>query len=295
MKNNYICPICEAKLTELDEIYFKCESCGLNIKKELKSDEITNDHLDYQEIIKRDGLTKFKMKLVKSLDPKRIGLLDIGTASGKFLHHARNEFDNVQGIEVNQACITFAREKLQLKLVPSLSEIDFSHVSCVTFWHSLEHIPLELSRKILDDLKKLPVDAKLVISVPNSKSWQFKIFKHLWPYYDKSSHLYQFSPDALNLFMKSNGYKLRLKKIGLMYELFGYLQGFVNLVHPIPNYFYYRKKRGWDFHLTKPKLIAYDIYNYFLLIVFLPISALACLLSLLKNEGVINYIYERNL
>lgn len=295
MKNNCLCPICQTTLTELDDIYFECKSCGFHVKKDLASIEITNDHLDYREIIKKDGLTKFKMRLVKSLDLKRIGLLDIGTASGKFLYHAKNDFVNVQGIEVNQDCINFARENLQLKLVPSLDGVDFSKVSCVTFWHSLEHIPLELSRQILQNLKKIPQGAKLIISVPNSRSWQFKMFKHQWPYYDKSSHLYQYSPDSLNLFMEDNGYRFKLKKIGLMYELFGYLQGFVNLLHPIPNYFYYRKKRGWDFNLSSTKLAVYDFYNYFLLLIFIPVSILACLLSLIKNEGVINHIYERNL
>jgi hypothetical protein len=292
MRNNINCPVCKSSMRKLDEVYLKCPACGLNVK-ESASEEITNDNLNFSEIIKKDGLTKFKLKLVKEIDHSKSGLLDVGTASGKFLFHARPYFKSVQGIEVNQKCIEFADQKLNLKVVPALAEVELNKVSCITFWHSLEHIPIELSKDILTKLN-LSTDAKILISVPNASSTQFKIFGDLWPYYDKASHIYQYSPNALIALMQQCGYQLSQTKIGFMYELFGFLQGFINKLHPIPNYFYYRKKRGWNYGKTPLNLAFLDIYNYLLLAILLPFSFLATVLCSFRNEGVINYVFTRN-
>lgn len=292
MKNNLLCPLCQSNLEKLDDVYDSCFSCGLNLKREFFSTEITNDHLDYQEIVKIDSLTKFKIRMVEEIDETRQGLLDVGSASGKFIYHARNLYQSIQGIEINERCIEFAKNELHVKLVASLSEVDLKKVSMVTFWHSLEHIPLEVSRKMLSELKT-GTNSKILISVPNASSLQFRIFGSFWPYYDKSSHLYQFSPQALNLLFTQSGFEMISRKVGFMYELFGWLQGGINRLHPVPNYFYYRKKRGWDYGFSKSKLFILDFYNYMLLAALLPIAFAASFLSYFKNEGVINYVYIR--
>lgn len=292
MENEGKCPICFELTSRFDEVYDKCLGCGLQTKRNFKSLEITNDVLSKTEVVKKDGLMKFKLSTALSLDNKRSGLLDIGTASGKFLFHVRPFFQNVQGIEVNQKCIDFAKSDLGLTVVDSIEKVDLGKVSCVTFWHSLEHIPLDATKDILERLSKLEKKPFVLISVPNSSSNQLSLFGSLWPYYDKDSHLYQFSPKSLNILMSEFNFKLVETRVGLMYELFGYLQGFVNKCHPIANYFYYRKKRGWDFGLPRWKLMTFDAFNYFLISLFIPFSLLALIFSSNRKEGVMNYVYS---
>jgi hypothetical protein len=288
------CPLCAGTLSKQSSIYDVCGLCGINIKRNFISKEITNESLDKNSIVKIDGLTRFKIATALKADKNQIGILDIGSASGKFPYHSRSLFKFVQGVEVNKTCIIFAEKELNIKLVESLDLIDFNNVSCVTFWHSLEHIPLNVAQDIMKRIAELQGDTPVIISVPNATSYQFKIFKTNWPYYDQASHLYQYSPDALNILMSQNGFSLIRRRIGLMYEFFGYLQGYLNKCHPISNYYYYRKKRGWDFNLSKNKILLFDFYNYLLLILMLPLAILSLLLSLNGNEGVINYIYQKN-
>jgi hypothetical protein len=287
------CPLCHGQLLNLDYVYNRCKQCGLHVKYNFESVEITNESLNETDIKQIDGLTKFKVATVLKLDSVRIGILDIGTASGKFPYHAKKFFQRVQGIEVNPKCIDFAQKKLKIKLVTSIEHVELGDVSCVTFWHSLEHIPLEITKDIFNNLVSLKESIPILISVPNANSNQFKMFGNKWPYYDESSHLYQFSPLALNLFMSNSGYHFKEHKVGFMYELFGYLQGYVNKFHPVANYFYYRKKRGWDFNFSKSKIAFFDIYNYLLIAFFAPIALLSLFLSTNGKEGVINFVYTR--
>ena len=287
------CPLCSGGLRELNSIYDMCEDCGINIKRGLESTEITNETLDKDSIVKIDKLTKFKVSTVLKADKIRVGILDIGSASGKFLFHSRSLFKFVQGVEVNKTCTIFADKELNIKLVESIDLIDFNRVSCITFWHSLEHIPLKTAQEFLEIIVKLERITPLIISVPNASSFQFKMFKTKWPYYDQMSHLYQYSPESLNILMLQSGFRFVSRKIGLMYELFGYLQGYLNKCQPITNYYYYRKKRGWDFNLSNHELFLLDFYNYLLLIFFLPLALLSLPLSFMGNEGVINYEYQQ--
>ena len=90
--------------------------------------EITNETLDKDSIVKIDNLTKFKVSTVLKADKIRVGILDIGSASGKFLFHSRSLFKFVQGVEVNKACTIFADKELKIKLVESIDFIDFNRV-----------------------------------------------------------------------------------------------------------------------------------------------------------------------
>jgi hypothetical protein len=291
MENN--CPICQGEMNSLDEVYNSCVSCHLHLKKAFSSAEITNDILSESETKNLDLVTKFKIKLVRRFARKSSAILDVGTASGKFLYHLRKLFPQVAGIETNLRCVEYCKSQLNLDVVSDVKLLSVSKHDIICFWHSLEHIPLNESQELVHHVLEKNPEACFIVSVPNGNSRQFMRFREKWPYYDRESHLYQFSPTSLDMYFKRLGLVRSSSDHGFMYEFFGYLQGFVNLRHPINNYFYYRMKRGWKFNLSGSEIFRLDLCNFFYLAMFIPKAAIYTLIGSLEGEqAVLNYVYK---
>lgn len=237
------CLICGGSVFQsVTDIYKRCGSCGHDIRvHEDDLQEITNDDLNEIKIKKLDRLTQFKINLMKRISSLDDGIFDVGTASGKFIYHLHSTFTKVAGVEVNFKCREFSKDKLKISVYADVSEANTDLYQHLTFWHSLEHIPLEVSEHIINSFSYLNT---IVISVPNSQSWLFNLFKSHWAYYDKTSHLYQFSPRSLEIFMEKIHWRKSQEEFGLFYESFGVMQTFLNVFSKRHNYLYYRLKRG---------------------------------------------------
>lgn len=141
---------------------------------------------------KRDSLWKRRLK--KILKTSRPGsLLDIGTGTGQFLHHAKDYFSEVYGTEVSESAIKIAKEKYSLDIFKgTIESIRLSKTfDNITLFHVLEHVTDPGA--VIDRCKTLlNKEGIFIIAVPNDIfSWKNK----------------------LKLFLKRVGFK-RFNKIG---------------------------------------------------------------------------------
>lgn len=299
MKNSdKICPVCGliAFVESLD--YLMCGNCGHEILNNPRQEAfIVNDPLSMEYIEKTDLLDKFKEKTLKKCSIEMDYLLDVGSASGKFLYRNKSIFKSCAGIEVTRDCIAFARNRLGLTIETDISKID-RKISVSTFWHSLEHIPAEEIDKTLKSVysNSSPL-SRVIVSVPNNGSLQYLLFRQGYAYYDSSSHIHQFSPQSLDMLMRKHGFEKICSISSLSYSLFGYLQGFINKLNTIHNYLYYRKKRNWTFNRNKAKLLFLDSYNYFLVALFILPSLLLCIYDMVNPDkgGVLTTCYKKKI
>lgn len=288
------CFICNNRqFTQTTKDYLLCKGCGHEIlKKNSKQEFIINDVLSIKDIQKETSLDKFKFKVLKKYLPENNKgfLLDIGSSSGKFLHLNRNKFKKIIGLEVTKECIEFSTNVLGLDIRSKIEDIP-NEIDLVTAWHSLEHIPENELENIMHCLSsKLKKDGRVIVCVPNNQSFQYKIFKSGFAYYDVPHHLHQFSPESLSIFMRKFGFKEESKFVSRPYIIFGYIQGLLNFFNPVHNYMYYRIKRK-D---AKPSLLN-DLIN----IIFLPLSVIVgALLSPLdliskKKQSVLTICFKK--
>ena len=289
------CFICNHKgLLPLMTDYIRCQNCGHEILSSGNQQGfIINDHLSKNEILNITGLDRFKAKTLALFDKgvTKMQLLDIGSASGKFLFHNGFRYSQATGIEITTEPLHFSRNILNLTIVESIQEVQ-GKVNFATAWHSIEHIPEQHLLVLLEELvKKMDNGGRLLVSVPNGISRQYQWFGKSFAFYDVPNHLHQFTPNSLALLMKRFGLKHIADIQSWPYNIFGYIQGLLNLGTRSHNYLYYRLKR----RSQKPSILL-DIVNTLLLPLCLPAGFMLGLFDIinLKKQGVITACFEKN-
>lgn len=238
------------------------------------------------------GLDRFKARVLSLFDSgvERKLLLDIGSASGKFLHQNAARYSRVTGIEITPEALKFSRRVLGLEVAEDIREVP-DEISVATAWHSLEHIPERHLLELLDSLsRKMAANGRLVVSVPNGASLQYRWFGVAYAYFDVPNHLHQFTPDSLGRLLERFGFSHVTTVSSWPYNTFGYTQSLLNVVTRTHNYLYYRLKR----RSRKPSF-PLDIANGILLLIFVPVGWLLGLVDAvnLKSQGVITACFEK--
>ena len=134
-------------------------------------------------------------------------LLDICCGVGDFLIQAKQAGWTVQGIEPSQQARTIASQRSNLHpLMPSeahtLADASFD---VITLWHVLEHID-DLHTQIADFVRLLKPGGRLVLALPNFKSFDARYYGAKWAAWDVPRHLNHFSHETLKLMIKSIGF-----------------------------------------------------------------------------------------
>lgn len=148
-----------------------------------------------------------KSEALPVLHPGR--LLEIGCASGSFLHRMAACNWQVEGIELSEKAANAAR---QLGYQVHIGSLENAPAPAYPFdlivgWMVLEHL-----HKPIDGLKKLHEWANsgawLVLSVPNMNTWVFEVFKDKWYSLHLPNHLYHFTPQTLATVLEAGGWSL---------------------------------------------------------------------------------------
>lgn len=136
-------------------------------------------------------------------------LLEVGCASGAFLHHMASIGWQVEGIEFST---TAAQAASQLGYRVHAGSLESAPKQGASFdlivgWMVLEHLHDPIA-----GLKKLRECAKpgawLVLSVPNTGSAEFQFFKDKWYALHLPNHLYHFSVESLEKVLQAGGWSL---------------------------------------------------------------------------------------
>ncbi|GAA0737150.1 class I SAM-dependent methyltransferase [Gaetbulibacter jejuensis] len=149
---------------------------------------------------------KRKLKLINSFSVSGKTILDVGCGTGDFLQTAKNNSWNVYGIEPNEKARAIANSKTKNQVFDTntLQEFESGTFDVITLWHVLEHLP-NLETEIQNLNRLLKPNGRLVIAVPNFKSYDAKHYNAFWAAYDVPRHLWHFSQTSISkLFSKNN-------------------------------------------------------------------------------------------
>lgn len=226
------CPFCESEntrsflhlkdyfLSQEDFEIMECDNCKLLfttprpdqsvIGKYYKSEDYLshNEHKKglvpwiYNQVKKVNIRKKFKVSCSYYTKPN---LLDFGCGVGDFLHYAQQKGCEITGCDMSEDARKFASEKLGKTVVTpeEIFALPHSTFDVITMWHVLEHI--DNLRFQVEQLHRLLKDnGRLVIAVPNYKSYDTEYYKDKWAAYDVPRHLNHFHKESLqNIFAGS--------------------------------------------------------------------------------------------
>lgn len=144
---------------------------------------------------------------VPSIKPGK--LLEVGCASGAYLHLMAKQGWIVEGIEFSEKAAKAARElgyhvhTGSLESAPAQNE----PFDLIVGWMVLEHLhdPIKGLQKLRNWAKP---GAYLVLSVPNSGSLEFRLFKEKLYALHLPNHLYHFTPETLSRVLEDAGWNL---------------------------------------------------------------------------------------
>lgn len=142
---------------------------------------------------------KQKLKLINSLGTEDKRLLDVGCGTGDFLKTAKDNHWKVCGIEPNANARLIANQKTDDSVfdIDQLSKLQKKSFDVITLWHVLEHLPrLEEQIELFESLLK--PHGRLIIAVPNYKSFDAQYYKNFWAAFDVPRHLWHFSQKSIS-------------------------------------------------------------------------------------------------
>lgn len=200
--------ICDSRRSPLrtkvsfDQNYFK---------RYYKSDNYIS-HTDRQETIfkkvyflSRKMAQYYKWRLISKykLAPKT--LLDVGAGVGHFVRSAERRNWKASGIEISAKARSVANSKHPNSVFPLSHTKNLSKNSqtIITLWHVLEHIP-NLDEQVQELKRLLHQKGRLIVAVPNYKSFDAKYFGSFWAAYDVPRHLWHFSRQSMTSFFEDH-------------------------------------------------------------------------------------------
>ena len=150
---------------------------------------------------------------------KRGSILDIGCGTGDFLNKCKNKKWNTKGIEPSDLARKKAIEIHNLNVEKSTDLKQLSGVyDVITMWNVLEHIT-ELNATVSEFKRLLSESGKIIIAVPNLKSFDAGYYKKFWAGYDLPIHLYHFTKNSITKLFKKHGFNL-VKTKGMKFDSF---------------------------------------------------------------------------
>ena len=227
------CPICSSSnlLKKLDctdhstskkkFIIVSCETCDFTFTNPRPKDNALGEYYKSDMYISHTNNTRGlfnwmyqtvrkyaigrKLNLLKKTSKKK-NHLDIGCGTGEFLNACKNAGYNTTGIEPSE----LAREqainnfKLLVSEDTNLGQFEENQFNSISMWHVLEHVPA-LNKTIEEFNRILSKNGKIIIAVPNHKSWDAQHYKEFWAGWDVPIHLWHFSKLSIEkLFLKYN-------------------------------------------------------------------------------------------
>jgi predicted TPR repeat methyltransferase len=148
-------------------------------------------------------------ELKKFLDPARHRrLLEIGCAYGFFLDVARDEFEHVEGIDITDEGVRYAREELKLDVVQAdflAHDYGARKFDVVCMWDTIEHLrePQTYVEKIAAHTER---GALLTITTADVDSLNAKLRKDKWRMIHPPTHLHYFSARTLAQLLDRHGF-----------------------------------------------------------------------------------------
>lgn len=231
--NTHKCPWCAAENTRLylslkDEFLsqedfeiYECLDCGLLFTEPRPDKDKIGDYYkseayySHQEnkkgfipkVYESVKAVNVKHKYQLATDGKSIGkMLDIGCGVGDFLHMAEQHGWQCTGVEPSDDAKAIAKTRIQGNIIDSLSleELPNETFDVITMWHVLEHVD-DIRWQVAQLQRLIKSDGRIVIALPNYRSYDATFYKEKWAAYDVPRHLNHFNKETMVKMFSANG------------------------------------------------------------------------------------------
>lgn len=211
-------------LTQEDFEILECNDCKLLFTSPCPAPDKIGDYYKSEEYLshneEKKGIVPMIYNQVKKVNiknkyniavsrqktkDKSLKLLDIGCGVGDFLNYAKGKGCEITGIEPSEDARKVAEEKLNTKILSptELENIPDNSFDIITMWHVLEHVA-DLKTEIYHLQRLLKKDGRLILALPNYKSYDAEYYKDKWAAYDVPRHLNHFSQTSVkNIFKET--------------------------------------------------------------------------------------------
>lgn len=160
---------------------------------------IENEKSSFRKLDRQYGVIKRRRKIEQYTKKTGGRILDIGCATGVFLNEMKLHGWEAYGVEPSVYAAEIASNQLGLNVFNGyLDQTKFEDYffDVITLWDVFEHLPdpdntLKIIKRILKP------DGHLVITMPNTDSWERMIFKIYWAGWDVPRHYHIFSEAAI--------------------------------------------------------------------------------------------------
>lgn len=159
-------------------------------------------------IVKKTNI-KNKFNIAVGNKQSAVRILDIGCGVGDFLNYAKEKGCKITGIEPNDDARKIAEKKLNTKVFSpaELENLPDNSFDIITMWHVLEHVA-DLKTEIHHLQRLLKNDGRLILALPNYKSFDAEYYKDKWAAYDVPRHLNHFSRTSIENIFKETKFQL---------------------------------------------------------------------------------------
>ena len=154
----------------------------------------------------------FYYRLTRRLSVKKgQRVLDIGCGNGNFLEYLAAKGAETYGCDLAPSSLGLAPGIRFFQGTLEESHYPSNFFDCVVVWHLLEHV--DDPRRTLEEINRiLKDDGRFLLSVPNLKGLEPRIFKQASLLLDVPRHLYHFSPEPLEKLLRQTGFRVERKK-----------------------------------------------------------------------------------
>lgn len=211
-------------LTKEDFHICECLNCGLlytmprpskdKIGEYYKSEEYYSHQENKKGFIPRiyEKVKKvnLKHKFRLATQGKQVGkMLDIGCGVGDFLHTAESYGWQCIGVEPSEDAKAIARQRTTANILSSeeLENLPDASFDVITMWHVLEHVD-DLKWQVAQLQRLIKPEGRIVIALPNYKSYDGQYYKEHWAAYDVPRHLSHFNRNTIAKILATNNLKL---------------------------------------------------------------------------------------
>lgn len=203
---------------------FKCAKCKVSFADQEQIDKIDlqkiydeyfSDEKHKKKLENPNANRKYWLKQSKTINklyPKGGRILDIGCNAGHFLYFLKGNWEK-HGVELSQYAANIAKNKNLEIFNGYLEDAKYSsdYFDVITLYAVIDHV--EYPSELLDAIKRvLKHNGLCVIMTGDKDSITAKFKKENWHMYSPPLHLYFFSHESLDIFMREKMFE-KIKSI----------------------------------------------------------------------------------
>lgn len=162
--------------------------------------------------------------------------LDFGCGQGFYMTALKHSGFNPTGIEISVATAERAMGAGH-RVFTALQDVDSDPFHALVSIHVMEHID-EPDQVLGQVVTHLQPGARFLIEVPNTRSWQGRLFGEKWLHRETALHVHHFSSKSLRSLLERNGLHVDHEShYSFEHGLLGWVQSIYNVVFPYNRFF----------------------------------------------------------